>query len=340
MRKITSDSILSELIQLNPSLMPFMHLTGVCGDIKGKTIRQVSKEKAINESYLLNLLMALLDKKFIPSDTFPSYGVLQLTELSSAIYPYFLETYEELVFDMQKMLKAFKRKKNEGKNLTDDLLNDSFDVYNKLLSNRCLQQKQTVIPHVSNVYELYYSPDYTSGKTDLMNYSLDFYDGKNQLLQRMFDNLRRMLEQSPSYTPSNLKYAIKINDFYQLHQQIGLQDCLEQKLLKPLVLLMEESIINTFRKRNGTLRRSNYLSLPAELPSSEILSPREKEVLQLVAQGLINKEIADHLNIALTTVITHRKNIIGKLGIKTIPGLTVYAYTQGYLEDFMITNKD
>jgi len=337
---MTSDSILSDLVQQNPSLMPFLHLTGVFGDIKGKTIRQVSKEKAINESYLLNLLMALLDKKFVPTETFPSYGILQLTELSSAIYPFFLETYEELVFDIQKMLKAYKRMKNDGLDLTNDLFTTSFEAYRTLLSNRCEQQKQTVIPHVSTVYELYYSPDYTSGKTDLMSYSLDFYDGKNQLLQRRFDEFVKILEQSPLYTPSNLKFAIKISDFYQLHQQIGLQDCLEQKLLKPLVLLMEESIINTFRKRIGMLRRSNYLSLPAELPSSEILSPREREVLQLVAQGLMNKEIADHLSIGLTTVITHRKNIIGKLGIKTIPGLTVYAYTQGYLDESMIKKED
>ena len=46
------------------------------------------------------------------------------------------------------------------------------------------------------------------------------------------------------------------------------------------------------------------------------LSAREIEVLVLITKGLINKEIADKLNISLTTVITHRKNIVEKLGIK------------------------
>ena len=55
------------------------------------------------------------------------------------------------------------------------------------------------------------------------------------------------------------------------------------------------------------------------------LSDREKEVLVLVAKGLLNKEIADKLNISINTVITHRKNITRKTGIKTTPGLTVYA---------------
>lgn len=58
---------------------------------------------------------------------------------------------------------------------------------------------------------------------------------------------------------------------------------------------------------------------------NEEISDREKEVLQLVALGLTNKEIAQKLYISSHTVITHRKNITSKLGIKTIAGLTVYA---------------
>jgi len=55
------------------------------------------------------------------------------------------------------------------------------------------------------------------------------------------------------------------------------------------------------------------------------LTDRETEVLKLVALGNASKEIADKLNISTHTVITHRKNITEKLGIKSISGLTVYA---------------
>jgi len=55
------------------------------------------------------------------------------------------------------------------------------------------------------------------------------------------------------------------------------------------------------------------------------LSEREKTILMHVAKGLTNKEIADKLFLSTHTVITHRKNITTKLGIKTISGLTVYA---------------
>lgn len=62
------------------------------------------------------------------------------------------------------------------------------------------------------------------------------------------------------------------------------------------------------------------------------LTEREIEVLILVSKGLINKEIADKLNIGLTTVITHRKNITEKLGIKSVSGLTMYAVMMGFIE--------
>lgn len=61
------------------------------------------------------------------------------------------------------------------------------------------------------------------------------------------------------------------------------------------------------------------------------LSAREIEVLVLITKGFINKEIADKLNISLTTVISHRKNITEKLGIKSVSGLTVYAVVNGYV---------
>ncbi len=62
------------------------------------------------------------------------------------------------------------------------------------------------------------------------------------------------------------------------------------------------------------------------------LSPREIDVLALIAKGLSNKEIANKLNISQTTVITHRKNITDKLGIKSVSGLTIYAVMNGYID--------
>ncbi len=78
--------------------------------------------------------------------------------------------------------------------------------------------------------------------------------------------------------------------------------------------------------------RSAQTSHTENKQESDDLSSREKEVLVAVAKGLTNKEIADSLNISIHTVIAHRKNITSKIGIKSIPGLTLFAMTNGLLE--------
>lgn len=63
------------------------------------------------------------------------------------------------------------------------------------------------------------------------------------------------------------------------------------------------------------------------------LSDREKDVLVAVAKGKMNKEIADQLHISIHTVISHRKNISRKTGIKTVSGLTVYALLNNMIDE-------
>ncbi len=77
-----------------------------------------------------------------------------------------------------------------------------------------------------------------------------------------------------------------------------------------------EEIFSFSTKQNATAKQNK-------------LSSREIEVLRLVVSGHINKEIADNLNISINTVLTHRKNITAKLGIKSVSGLSIYAMMNG-----------
>ena len=63
------------------------------------------------------------------------------------------------------------------------------------------------------------------------------------------------------------------------------------------------------------------------------LSKREVDVLVAVAKGMMNKEIADEMNISIHTVISHRKNITRKTGIKSVSGLTVYALLNNLIDE-------
>ena len=97
----------------------------------------------------------------------------------------------------------------------------------------------------------------------------------------------------------------------------------------------EEQLVKDILKLHQHAHHDGYpvKDIPPTPPTTgHELSAREIEVLVLITKGLINKEIADKLNIGLTTVITHRKNITEKLGIKSVSGLTIYAVMNGYVE--------
>ena len=95
----------------------------------------------------------------------------------------------------------------------------------------------------------------------------------------------------------------------------------EQQLVRSLLMLQQHA--------HGDGR--NLPPMPQVL-QQKILSDREIEVMALIVQGYINKQIADRLNIALTTVVTHRKNIMDKLGLRSVSALTIYAVMHGYVD--------
>ena len=95
----------------------------------------------------------------------------------------------------------------------------------------------------------------------------------------------------------------------------------EQQLVRSLLSLQQHA--------HG---RGEHMPSMPEVLQRKVLSDREIEVMSLIVQGYINKEIADLLNIGLSTVITHRRNIMNKLGFKSVSALTIYAVTHGYVD--------
>ena len=109
---------------------------------------------------------------------------------------------------------------------------------------------------------------------------------------------------------------------FALQEDLKCHTYIEDHILVPMVRLLE----NPQRYRERTQVQAE------EAEEHQELSSREKEILVSVAQGLLNKEIADKHNISINTVITHRKNITRKTGIKTVPGLTVYAILNNLID--------
>ena len=65
--------------------------------------------------------------------------------------------------------------------------------------------------------------------------------------------------------------------------------------------------------------------------SYELLTGREREILQMIAEGKTNKEVANTLNLSLYTVDTHRTHILQKLNLHSVPELILYAVRKGII---------
>lgn len=96
-----------------------------------------------------------------------------------------------------------------------------------------------------------------------------------------------------------------------------------EHLVRPCQLAAHQVHLNS--SFESLKRILDDFSVQATYVSENELTQREIDILRHIALGHSNKEIADSLFISIHTVITHRKNITGKLGIKSISGLTVYA---------------
>ena len=97
--------------------------------------------------------------------------------------------------------------------------------------------------------------------------------------------------------------------------------CQPERVLVKAILQLAASFHGTRHKR--------LAKQAIEKKKKGVLTKRETQVLRLVVTGNINKEIAAQLGVNVSTVITHRKNIVKKLQIKSVSGLTIYAVTHG-----------
>lgn len=110
---------------------------------------------------------------------------------------------------------------------------------------------------------------------------------------------------------------------------------LQTTLMEEESLKQYDDVIGIYDDATTIIRKlRNALETRQDSPKAdgEELSSREKEILVCVAKGMLNKEIADLYSISIYTVITHRKNITRKTGIKTVAGLTVYALLNNLID--------
>ncbi|MCR5744518.1 MAG: helix-turn-helix transcriptional regulator, partial [Bacteroidales bacterium] len=163
---------------------------------------------------------------------------------------------------------------------------------------------KTVIPYVRNLLQGNCNTSYTIDR---------FEDNHAQIHETLSDLKNLIMKSLPAVCDNRQRIAVLLS-IYHLEQDLDHHTCIEDDVLVPMVRMLES---------RGSLPATAAASPKTD--GQEPLSDREKEILVSVAMGLLNKEIADKHHISINTVITHRKNITRKIGIKTVAGLTAYA---------------
>ena len=175
---------------------------------------------------------------------------------------------------------------------------------------------------------------------------VSYFDDINQVsIVSQLDRIDRMEEKLAAYNPdiliiNPLLIAYDTNEHF-------LKICRDFSNVIPVALVtsyVDTGILKQFKdvieindsKQKVVTKIFNLLSdnkLTQDKPESIELSNRETDVLVALVKGLTNKEISDKLYISVHTVITHRKNIVRKTGIKSVSGLTVYALLNNLVDE-------
>lgn len=178
-----------------------------------------------------------------------------------------------------------------------------FGDYKEELERHFDYEEKTVFPYVEAMIDSREREPYTIGE----------YEKNHSNVEEKLDDLKKLVTMyQPAQSRSQDCFRVLFY-LYSLESDLERHTFIEDGILVPVVSRMEDE---------------------SEAPRGEggELSAREKEILVAVAKGMLNKEIADLYNISIYTVISHRKNITRKTGIKTVAGLTVYALLNNLID--------
>lgn len=178
-------------------------------------------------------------------------------------------------------------------------------------------------------------------RSDSRNYSIESYRRGHTAIAPKLQELKDLIVR---YYPGkgNDLLTSALYDIITCEQDLNFHCRAEDDLFIPAVRQLEQRIEkedaendNRFPAANAS--RSNQsgekeISSATDAEKLASLSDREKEIICLIARGLLNKEIAAKLFLSVHTVATHRRNISAKLGIHSPSGLTIFAIVNGLLD--------
>ena len=298
---------MADLVEANYHLLAVLTRFGIEGGFGERTVREICEKNRLDPDTFVLICNVFSDKAYQPSEEILRDGhiddILRYLHQSHDYY-----TSNALVLLASTIEDLIKPCADAQKKVIWQFFAD----YKSELDKHFAYEEGEVIPYVQNLL---------LGKRN-PSYSIDRFEENHSNIDEKLSDFKNLVMKS---LPPACDAAVRLQLLLwicALQEDLRCHTYIEDHVLVPMVRLLE----------NPQRYRSRVQAQEEEEGERSELSAREKEILVSVAQGLLNKEIADKHHISINTVITHRKNITRKTGIKTVPGLTVYAILNNLID--------
>ncbi|MCQ2149943.1 MAG: helix-turn-helix transcriptional regulator [Bacteroidales bacterium] len=295
---------LSEVLDSSPKLLRVFSRLGVGFGFGERTVESVCLDYGLDAGTVMLMCNVYTYPAYKPSPREISQGhVLDVVRFLGNSHSYYLETALPLV---EKTVGEVIEPCN-GRLKT--VIWNFFNGYKAELEKHFAYEEGTVFPYIR---------DMVTGRSRRTSVPDDM-EGNHGAVREKLSDLKNILMKALPQECDNDRLASLLSFIYFLQEDLDGHARIEDEVVAPMARYLE-------KPRDFTQSQT-----PRTGESGE-LTEREKEILVSVARGLINKEIADRFNISVHTVISHRKNISRKTGIRTVAGLTVYALLNGMID--------
>ncbi len=307
MKLYEADDKMINLISDHSGILQILSAFGIKMGFGDKTVSEVCKQQGVDTFTFLAMVNYLING-YLDSSSIDRMSLSTLLNYLRASHTYYLG------FELPHIRKALSDALNEKDSLAKLILK-LYDNFAQSIRGHMLYEEKTLFPYVEALI---------AGDVPQTTMLETFSKHHSQTDLRLKELKNIVIRYMPADGLSNHRLMSVLYDLFTtehwLHQHIDV----EEDIFMPAVHRAEAAC----KQSNVSARISNMIGTD----SRETLSEREKDVVMCVVQGMSNKEIADHLFIALNTVITHRRNIAKKLQIHTPAGLTIYAIVNNLVD--------
>lgn len=297
------------LIKDNYSLLQSLGSFGINLGFGDKTVRETCEDNNV-DTYTFLAVVNFTMNGYTNFENDEQLSVPTLMHYLEASHAYFLDF--QLPFVRRELEESISTEDHLGR-----LILKFYDEYAHEIRRHMKYEEKTLFPYVHSLLDHHL----------MEGYSIETFSKHHEGTDKKLREIKLMIiKYLPSNAHLNNMLTATLYDIYNNEEWLRLHAQVEDNIFVPAIRRLEEEL-----KQNDVTKNISSMVLKSS-DNSDALSDREKDVIIGVVQGMLNKEIADHLCISVNTVITHRRNIARKLQIHSPAGLTIYAIVNGLVD--------